>query len=244
MIQASHIDIPTIRLHKSDVVESIRQLFYWDRVSQEFLGTEHQVLLFCFMEHQEISAYSGGWSGVLGLVMAHYQAINTIMWHKEWNELEMRHVYCSAKHFKDQVTQFDRRCNGKTISGILRIFSPENCKQSLASIGVARGGRGAMPPKYLENIVILCFERRFSKQNNVIRLKSNIYPPWNFWAGYATARECKDEEPRQDLEKARELQSQSTCCDHMGWLRECKIDATYTASNFKQRAADEKMSQP
>ena len=36
------------------------------------------------------------------------------------------------------------------------------------------GGKGTMaPPKFLEN-VILCFERRFSKQNSVIRLKSNI----------------------------------------------------------------------
>jgi len=34
-----------------------------------------------------------------------------------------------------------------------------------------------MPPKFLENIVILCFERRFSKQNRVIRLKSNILVP-------------------------------------------------------------------
>jgi len=31
-----------------------------------------------------------------------------------------------------------------------------------------------MPPQFLENIVILCFERRFSKQNNAIRLKLNI----------------------------------------------------------------------
>jgi len=30
------------------------------------------------------------------------------------------------------------------------------------------------PPKFVENIVILCFERRFSKQNSVIRLKLNI----------------------------------------------------------------------
>jgi len=41
-------------------------------------------------------------------------------------------------------------------------------------IGVARGGRGDMPPKFLENIIILCFERHFSKQNSVIRLKSRI----------------------------------------------------------------------
>ena len=30
------------------------------------------------------------------------------------------------------------------------------------------------PPQFLENIVILCFERRFSKQNSAIRLKSSI----------------------------------------------------------------------
>jgi len=35
-------------------------------------------------------------------------------------------------------------------------------------------------------MVILCFERRFSKQNKVIRLKSNIFPQKNFWAGYVT----------------------------------------------------------
>jgi len=45
-----------------------------------------------------------------------------------------------------------------------------------------RGAKGAMPPKkFLENIVILCFERRFSRQNSVIRLKSNIWSPKNFW---------------------------------------------------------------
>jgi len=43
------------------------------------------------------------------------------------------------------------------------------------STGVARGGqRGHAPPKFLENIVILCFESRFSKQNGIIRLKLNI----------------------------------------------------------------------
>jgi len=46
------------------------------------------------------------------------------------------------------------------------------------SIGVARGGkRGHGHPKLLENILNLCFERRFSKQNSIIRLKSNILPP-------------------------------------------------------------------
>jgi len=37
------------------------------------------------------------------------------------------------------------------------------------------GGKGAMPPQIFRTyIVISCFERRFSKQNNVIRQKLNI----------------------------------------------------------------------
>ena len=56
-------------------------------------------------------------------------------------------------------------------------------------IGVAREGqKGHDPPKCLKNIVILCLERRFSKQNSVIRLKSNILsPPPIFGLAYATA---------------------------------------------------------
>jgi len=47
------------------------------------------------------------------------------------------------------------------------------------------GAKWAMAPtKFLENIVILCFERRFSKQNSVIRLKPNVFPPRIF--GLAT----------------------------------------------------------
>jgi len=37
-------------------------------------------------------------------------------------------------------------------------------------------------PKFLEHIVILCFERRFSKQNSVIRPKANILAPCNIFA--------------------------------------------------------------
>jgi len=44
----------------------------------------------------------------------------------------------------------------------------------MGAIGVARG---PFPLKLLGNIVILCFERRFSKRNCDIRLKSNILPP-------------------------------------------------------------------
>jgi len=49
------------------------------------------------------------------------------------------------------------------------------------------------PLKFLENVVILCLETLFSKQNSVIRLKSNILAPQiflapsKFWTGYATA---------------------------------------------------------
>jgi len=45
----------------------------------------------------------------------------------------------------------------------------------------SQGAKGTMPPKLLENIVILCFEKSFSKQNSVIRLESNILAPPKFW---------------------------------------------------------------
>jgi len=42
--------------------------------------------------------------------------------------------------------------------------------------------------KFLENTVILCFERRFSKQNSVIRLRSSILHPPKFlgWLRHCT----------------------------------------------------------
>jgi len=43
------------------------------------------------------------------------------------------------------------------------------------------GQRGHGPPTCLENIAILRFERRFSEQNSVIRLKSNILSPPKFF---------------------------------------------------------------
>ena len=39
---------------------------------------------------------------------------------------------------------------------------------------------GHTPPKFLENIAILCFERHYTKQNSVIFLKSNILAPKTF----------------------------------------------------------------
>jgi len=42
------------------------------------------------------------------------------------------------------------------------------------------GVKGAIPLQLLEHLVISCFERRFSKQNSVIRQKSNILASPNF----------------------------------------------------------------
>jgi len=44
----------------------------------------------------------------------------------------------------------------------------------------SQGAQRSHTPQFLENIVILCFERRFSKQNSVTRLKSNILAPQIF----------------------------------------------------------------
>jgi len=44
-------------------------------------------------------------------------------------------------------------------------------------IALARGKRSHDPPKFLECIVILCFERWYPKQNSVFGLKSNILAP-------------------------------------------------------------------
>jgi len=44
----------------------------------------------------------------------------------------------------------------------------------------SQGAKEPWPPKFLENIFILSFKRRFSKQNSVIRLKSNILAPTKF----------------------------------------------------------------
>jgi len=40
--------------------------------------------------------------------------------------------------------------------------------------------KGPAPPKFLEHLVILCFERRYLKQNTVASLKSTILPPRAF----------------------------------------------------------------
>ena len=56
---------------------------------------------------------------------------------------------------------------------ILEQDRSRNLKIWLRRIGVAKG---ATSPTFLENMVIFCFERRFSTQNSAIRLKSYISP--------------------------------------------------------------------
>jgi len=68
---------------------------------------------------------------------------------------------------------------------ILNAGTQQTRLQSACSIGVARGAHGAYPTTFLAYIVILCFGRRYPKQNSVIRLKSNILAPATFWAGCA-----------------------------------------------------------
>ena len=41
----------------------------------------------------------------------------------------------------------------------------------------SQGSQGAMPPKFLAYLVILCFERWCLKQNTVVRLKYKFCPP-------------------------------------------------------------------
>ena len=67
------------------------------------------------------------------------------------------------------------RVTTKTIHTVRRVYL--STMTVLRIIGAARGTKGAMTPQIFRNIVMLCFERRFSKQNSITRLKSNILAP-------------------------------------------------------------------
>jgi len=72
-------------------------------------------------------------------------------------------LYTQSEIFSPQVCFKD--------SGVRRKFPRRGPKHRRNQ----RRAKGAMPPpKFVENIVILFFERRFSKQNSVIHLKLNI----------------------------------------------------------------------
>jgi len=82
--------------------------------------------------------------------------------------------FAKKKHIQSQFFQTVLHCN-------LYAACRSQAKTGNVCIGVAREGKVANPPTFLECRVILCFERRFSKQNSVIRLKSNILAHPNFF---------------------------------------------------------------
>ena len=93
-----------------------------------------------------------------------------------------------------------------------------HCEVGLRT-GVARGGLGSHAPQLLEHIFILCFERRFSKQNSTIRLKSNTLTPkflgWlRHWV-YVVVRSCF----RWRTTSAASKSPQTEVCNEAGLLQ-------------------------
>jgi len=98
---------------------------------------------------------------------------------------------------------------------------------------------GHAPHKCFENMVILCFERRFSKQNSVFRLKSNILGPLQeflaspkFSACYATGRYPLYKTPLENTNSiivCKSLTSRAPLCDdsvfrrQIPFLFDCKL---------------------
>ena len=56
----------------------------------------------------------------------------------------------------------------------MTVFFVSPCISRPIVTDVARGPRGPCPPKFAANVIILCFDRRYPKQNTVPHLKSNI----------------------------------------------------------------------
>jgi len=108
---------------------------------------------------------------------------------KFWGTWEINSCALDIPKRRSQLAIFFRTTTNKrfgTTSVACYSRSFDRVSTQADTIGVARAKGAMATPKFLENIVILCFERRFSKQNSVIRLQSNILPPQHFWAGYAT----------------------------------------------------------
>jgi len=61
-------------------------------------------------------------------------------------------------------------------------FQPKVFREQMyyTDVGVAKGTQGAMSPKFVEYVVILCFEMWYHKQNTVAGLKIKILAPKNF----------------------------------------------------------------
>ena len=124
-------------------------------------------------------------------------------------------------------------------------FSPTTNFVGLC-IGVARRAKGPSPPKFLENITILCFESRFYKQNSIIRLKSNILPPQIF--GLATPLglcplRCQQAVPAHSFIIKRCMICKDNPRDFMDWLshvgllRICNIAQAPDACLLRERCS-------
>jgi len=71
------------------------------------------------------------------------------------------------------LTDEQNPCEGKSVA-IETVLTKKRNSLHRRSQG---GANGAMPPQFLEYLVILCFERRYPMQNTVASLKSRIFPP-------------------------------------------------------------------
>jgi len=110
-----------------------------------------------------------------------------LLWQKHMTSLTLSYKQTVTANEIVAIAQIHRRTVnvysflsvGATYSAMGKVVA---CRTLfISNIDVAMGvPRGHGPLKFLDNIVILCFERRFSKQNSVIRLKSNILPPPKF----------------------------------------------------------------
>jgi len=94
-------------------------------------------------------------------------------------------LYCMIRSLREYSLSLRDMGHTRTNNGLLNLW--KRCYQRRTQ-GWAKEAKP--PQKFLENIVIFCFGKRFSRQNSVIRLKSNIFLHkflglQNFCAGYA-----------------------------------------------------------
>jgi len=165
-----------------------------------------QRLCFCYW----MSFFSGSWSKITGLELLYLGCCFYVVAGISYMVNLLQHNMHLSKRKKHGLAGFDwgRDCDSKwcgsdpwstykmwgSMNGDLLVPPnlldiPTLAKKPWLNRRSQEGAWEAMPSKFLEHIVILCFERRYPKQNSVISLKSNILRlTKNFWAGYNTAR--------------------------------------------------------
>ena len=118
------------------------------------------------------------------------------------NDLE-KNIITENVHTQNNVFQQENNLTKSTVRQIskpavkglsnnfhTRCFSGKGCGHRRI-----HGVQGVTPPKFLAYLVILCFDKRYLRQNTVARLKSSILDlPKTFWAGYAIG--CEGGNPR------------------------------------------------